>query len=114
MKVIVRFHDSVRARVIAWRDSLSENHEDAVLLAATFVDHLKERLVASDSAPADAVRYESSSLASFWCEVCGGTWVRCKVVAETRRLWWVRSRTIEINALQAEPPAGSRPSFPRN
>ena len=114
MKVRVRFHDAVRERVAGWRNGLSENPDDAYLLATTYLRLLQERLVAAGGMPRDALRVEGLEPPSFWCELCGGAWVRCEIAEETRRLWWVLSRTIEITGLESEPPDAVRPTSRRS
>lgn len=103
MKVTIRVGETVRPLLVAWGRSLRPDPLDARLFAGFYFRELQDRLAARGGMPPDAIPEAGSAPPSFWCELCGGTWVLCTIAEERRRLWWVRSRTVEITDLRTEP-----------
>ena len=104
MKVTIKVHDDFRPLYRRWVRSLSPNPLDAQLFAETYFQNLRDRLIASGGLPPGGIRDDRDGLASYWVELGGGAWVQCVVTGQTRRLLWVRTRTVELIGLGPLPP----------
>jgi hypothetical protein len=114
MRVIVKFHETVRPRIVAWVATLATDPADARPFADVMLDELKRRLVRAGGLPADAVRDDRTTPPTYWCELGGRAWVRYALTDQKRALGGVKSKTAEIIGLEQHPPPAATPSSPRS
>ncbi len=114
MRVIVKFHETVRPRVAAWALALAADPADARRFADVLLDELKRRLVRAGGLPADAVRDDRTTPPTYWCELGGRAWVRYTLGDQKKVLGGTKSRTVEVIGLEQHPPPAATPSSPRN
>lgn len=110
MQVVVRPHVLIRARLHAWRQSLSGDPLVRNELFLAYWSELVRRIVEAQGPPAESVVVRTTVPPTYWCELTGGTWVELSVRPDRRHgIFGPVVREVVVTGLEPHPPGGTPP-----
>jgi hypothetical protein len=106
MRVVIQFEPDLRPLLAAWQGELSPNPLDRQLLADTYLNVFRRRLVQTGGRPDDGVVNRDRMPPEYWYPLAGDVWLG--YVIESTGTLIRRERRIRVTGLRrGRPPEGS-------